>query len=367
MKESGVTHPWFAHDALEVANNDQGGVGRLRICSNQQTITLSSATTTNNLIPAGCNVIGVSFRVTTAVTDDGGDDTWSASLVGGVSSSLITSAPPTVDKCYDVQIQPNLGGRTRSREFTGILGGQEYFSHASNATLQWAGGSDHSIICWVYPILLGSNICPVAGIWDHTGAKREWMLGHVNATNGMKIWAVDAAHSQYYAPAATAWNLTPLQWTMIYAYKEDGVGIGIELNADGDVQTAAMTNAIDTDNAEFQVGSAVDVSGLVGYWQGYIAEVRLYSRLLDATERLDFFQTGTTTDEATGLVAKYLLDEYAGDALDSVGSLDLTDEASAGYGIGPGLTNVKFTPNGGSFSGGVIEVQAYYVQLRSLA
>jgi len=47
--------------------------------------------------------------------------------------------------------------------------------------------------------------------------------------------------------------------------------------------------------------------------------------------------------------------------------VDTLVDASATSIVTDAVTNIRFTPNGGSFTAGVIEVVAYYIDLTSLA
>lgn len=362
MRERQIAYPLSCRDRLEIGNTDEGGVARWSMRSNRKLVTLSGASSqTDNLVPAGCTVHGISMAVNTAVTDDAGDDTWSASLVGGVTGSLLSAAPPTLNGKYNVQVSPAAGGRTRARLFNGV---NQYFSHANDAAFDWGAG-DHSGILFCKGDVLGVAICPIIGAWDYASNKCEWAVLHT--LDGLRFWASNDGATLYYTSSLGTITLDPGIWYTIYWYKEAGVGIGIEVNASGNVSTGAMVPVIFSSDVEFQLGSVVDVSGVTGYWQGLIGEVRLYSRLLTPAERLTFHEGGTPGTEATNLDHKYMLDAYTGNALDSVGVKHLTNNNTVGTGEGPGLTNVKFTPNGGSFSAGVIEVVAYYEQLTSLA
>ena len=363
MREKHVKYRLSSADSLGIRNTDEGAVGEWSMRSNRSLVTLATSPYTSNLVPSGCTLHAISMNVDDAVVDNGGDDTWDADLVGGVTGSLVATAPATADLKYDVQVTPEAGGRTRAREFGGVLGSQSYFTHANDAIFDWSAG-DNSGILFCNPVLLGTNVCALCGVYDAVNSKREWAVVHTS--DGLRLWATNDGSTLYYT-SSTPIVLPTDEWSTVYFYKEAGVGIGIEVNGNGTISTGPMVPAIFSSDVAFRVGSVVAFVGTPGYWQGLIGELRLYDRLLTPAERLEFHEGGTPATEANNLIAKYMLDEYAGDAQDSVGAKHLTDTNTVTYGEGPGLTNVKFTPNGGDFTSGVIEVVAYYEQLTSMA
>ena len=81
--------------AIKTANTTEGGTANLARKTAHETHTLAAAGTSDTTtisIPSGCRLLGVSFCVNTAVSDDGGDDTWSAAFVTGSTTTLATAA-----------------------------------------------------------------------------------------------------------------------------------------------------------------------------------------------------------------------------------------------------------------------------------
>ncbi len=93
---------------LSVHNVTEGRTARTTRHTAHETHTLSLATssvTTTLAIPAGARLLGASFNVNTAVTDDAGDDTWRADFSGGSTTALAAlGTAPAVDTKVDTLI-----------------------------------------------------------------------------------------------------------------------------------------------------------------------------------------------------------------------------------------------------------------------
>jgi len=76
--------------SASISNVDEGGTGRLNILTVREEHTLAAAGTSDTTmsIPSGCQIIGVQMCVNTAVSDDGGDDTWAAQFVTGDTTAI---------------------------------------------------------------------------------------------------------------------------------------------------------------------------------------------------------------------------------------------------------------------------------------
>ena len=82
-------------DAIAISSDAEGSTARLTRRTAHETHTLAAAGTSDTTtisIPSGARLLGVSFNVNTAVSDDGGDDTWSAAFVTGSTTTLATAA-----------------------------------------------------------------------------------------------------------------------------------------------------------------------------------------------------------------------------------------------------------------------------------
>lgn len=104
---------------VSISNQTEGNVGRLTYRTAQQAVTLSGASTDSTInIPAGAVLLGVSFNVNTAVTDDGGDDTWSAAFTGGSSTSLASGAAAAQNTKVDTLVVPEVASAQTNVRFT---------------------------------------------------------------------------------------------------------------------------------------------------------------------------------------------------------------------------------------------------------
>lgn len=77
------------------SNLTEGGVAQVVYKTAHEVHTLAGAKTSDTTtisIPAGAKILGASFNVNTAVTDDDGDNTWSAAFITGASESLASGA-----------------------------------------------------------------------------------------------------------------------------------------------------------------------------------------------------------------------------------------------------------------------------------
>lgn len=77
------------------SNVTEGGTAQVVYKTAHEAHTLAAAKTSDTTtisIPAGAKLLGASFNVNTAVTDDDGDNTWSAAFITGASESLASGA-----------------------------------------------------------------------------------------------------------------------------------------------------------------------------------------------------------------------------------------------------------------------------------
>ncbi len=106
-------------DALSVSNNTEGNTARLNLRTAQEAVNLSGATTDTTInIPSGARLLGASFCVNTAVTDDAGDDTWSAAYTGGSTTSLASGAAAAQNTKVDTQVADEIASAQTNIRFT---------------------------------------------------------------------------------------------------------------------------------------------------------------------------------------------------------------------------------------------------------
>lgn len=78
-----------------LGNTAEGGTARINYKTTHETHTLTLGATSDTTaisIPSGARLLGVSMNVDTAVTDDAGDDTWSAAFITGSTTTIVTGA-----------------------------------------------------------------------------------------------------------------------------------------------------------------------------------------------------------------------------------------------------------------------------------
>jgi len=105
-------------DTFSIVNSDEGATGKMTIQTAREVITLTSDTETSIAIPSGAVLLGASFCVNTAVTDDGGDDTWSAAYKTGSTTALASGAAATKNTKVDTLIVPEVASDATEIEFT---------------------------------------------------------------------------------------------------------------------------------------------------------------------------------------------------------------------------------------------------------
>ena len=108
-------------DKLSVSNTVEGNTGQLNIQTAHETHTLAGAKTSDTTtisIPAGATLLGVSFCVNTAVSDDDGNDTWSAAFVTGSTATLGTAEAAAKQTKVNTMIVPEIASDVCQVRFT---------------------------------------------------------------------------------------------------------------------------------------------------------------------------------------------------------------------------------------------------------
>lgn len=102
-----------------INNADEGGTAKLTTQSVQEVVTLTGATTDTTIaIPSGSLLLGASFCVNTAVSDTGGNDTWSADYVTGSATALTAGAAAAQNTKVDTLVVPEVAGAATEIRFT---------------------------------------------------------------------------------------------------------------------------------------------------------------------------------------------------------------------------------------------------------
>jgi len=104
-----------------IENAAEGRTGNLSILTARELHTLAAAGTSDTTtisIPSGAMVLGAAFNVDTAVSDDGGDDTWSAAFVTGDASTLATAGAAAKDTKVETLVAPAITTDVTQIQFT---------------------------------------------------------------------------------------------------------------------------------------------------------------------------------------------------------------------------------------------------------
>ena len=106
---------------LSIGDATEGGTAGLNYQTAHETHTLAGAKTSDTTtisIPAGAMLLGVSFCVNTAVSDDDGDDTWSAAFITGSTATLGTGEAAAQNTKVNTLIVPEIASNTCQIQFT---------------------------------------------------------------------------------------------------------------------------------------------------------------------------------------------------------------------------------------------------------
>lgn len=106
-------------NAVAISNSTEGHTGRLTRRCAREAVTLSGATKSTTLnIPSGARLLAAQLCVNTAVTDDGGDDTWSAAFSGGSTTAIATGAAAAKQTKINLQIVDQITSDVTNITFT---------------------------------------------------------------------------------------------------------------------------------------------------------------------------------------------------------------------------------------------------------
>ena len=114
-------HTTNPQGTLSISNITEGGTAAINVQTAHETHTLAGAGTSDTTtisIPAGATLLGVSFCVNTAVSDDGGNDTWSAAFVTGSTATLGTAEAAAQNTKVNTMIVPEISTNVCQIQFT---------------------------------------------------------------------------------------------------------------------------------------------------------------------------------------------------------------------------------------------------------
>lgn len=120
----GTTSPnekFQVDDAIAISNDAEGSTARLTTRTSHETHTLSLAATSDTTtisIPLGARLLGVSMNVNTAVTDDAGDDRWTAAFITGSTTTIVTLAAAAQNTKVDFMVPDEITTAATQIQFT---------------------------------------------------------------------------------------------------------------------------------------------------------------------------------------------------------------------------------------------------------
>lgn len=231
------------------------------------------------------------------------------------------------------------GGTGNAAQFT--KANLEYLSIPDNSSVS-LGDIDMSLSGWVYMDSApspGETRVIIGKQDDNIGF--EWTLNVYN-NSGVATYPSfqvrDAANTTYGNVSATIGVMAPNQWYYIAAW-HDSVANTLNIQVDnGTVYTQAWSGGIRDSTAPLTIGSTYTGGGF--YWDGRIADVGLWHRVLTSGERTSLYNSGNgktyaglAASEKDSLVSYWNLDEASGTRMDSHGGTGLVTEATSGEGV----------------------------------
>ncbi len=215
--------------------------------------------------------------------------------------------------------QPNAGQFTSANS--------EFLSKADNAALS-TGDIDFSIAAWVYldsnsqgAIVSKYNTGTIEyGLFYQTGENRFILYVSSNGTGG-GLGYVFA--NNFGAPSTGTWYF-------VTAWHDSSANtINISVN-NGSANSTSHTTGVFDGTADFNIGASGNGTG--NFWNGRIANVGFWKKVLTSAERTSLYNTGTGkmyqdlgTDEKTSLTSYWNLNEASGTRNDAHSTNNLTD------------------------------------------
>jgi hypothetical protein len=163
-----------------------------------------------------------------------------------------------------------------------IKANTEFLRRNDNADLS-GGAVDLCFRCWIYADSLSSGNTVFAK--GATGALREYTL-FIAFGNRLQFRVADSSATFHFV---TTGSISTGTWYLVHCWHQNGVGLGISLNAGAPVTTTHTTGSRDT-SFPFYIGATDG-----GYtWDGRVDDfVFLKNYILDATERTADYNGGS--------------------------------------------------------------------------
>ncbi len=121
FSHAGVVGTKFGPGSLGLGNGITDEAGSIDIRQKREIHTLAAAGTSDTVdidIPDNARLVAVQFNVDDTVSDDGGDDTWSAAFIGGSTTAIISGAAAAINTKVNVFIDQETTNAETNIRFT---------------------------------------------------------------------------------------------------------------------------------------------------------------------------------------------------------------------------------------------------------
>ena len=168
--------------------------------------------------------------------------------------------------------------------------GTEYLSVADNANLS-VSNQDFTVAAWVW-LDSKSIVMYAADQYDQNVAPdRSWRLFYSVGSDRLQF-----SIRSFSAEPTVDWSAAPStgQWYFVVAWHEQGVGINIQVN-DGTPVSAAHATGVQNSSVPLRIGVDTRQGDVVSpsAWDGRIAAVGFWKRILTSGERTTLYNSGT--------------------------------------------------------------------------
>lgn len=289
----------------------------------------------------GTTLPKVEFVVDTNGTLPGGlISWWKLEEVLGTRSDFLGQHPLT--DVNTVTQEEGAGVRGHCAQFT--LANSEHLNVASTEELQ-TGDIDFTVCAWVF---LDSKASVQIPVGKTTGGSKEYIIEYTPP-------GTDRLRFQSAAGTVSANNFGAVPtgtWIFVVAW-HDSVADTVNIQIDNGVVDSVPTGgAPPVANADpFRIGS-----NTVQPVDGRIDEVGFWKKVLSAQERTDLFNSGSGNTVKVNaslleenLISHWKLNEETGTRVDSVGSNDLTDNATVTVALGTIANAAQFVTANSEF------------------
>jgi hypothetical protein len=193
-----------------------------------------------------------------------------------------------------------------SRDFES--GDTEWFAIADNASVS-TGDIDFTIEAWVNIESLTGADQDIVSKYETSGNQREYRLFYNTASARFSFAMSATGTSQSGAILANGTPSTGTWYQLIAWHDATNNEMGIAVNAEASPATSAYSSGVFDSTASFQLGARGTTSPSA-YFDGLMAKVRLWKRILTSQERTDLYNSGdglayTAFETATGITVSF--------------------------------------------------------------